>query len=75
MYSIGLGIETVSDAQKYRFRSSHDGKAVCGGGLFGVSRHPNYFREILVHSGNISSSFTVDWKKRRREKNVLADSI
>ncbi|KKP04857.1 hypothetical protein THAR02_03035 [Trichoderma harzianum] len=49
MYSIGLGIETVSDAQKYRFRSSHDGKAVCDGGLFAVSRHPNYFGEILVH--------------------------
>ncbi|KAL7945122.1 hypothetical protein V8C42DRAFT_324628 [Trichoderma barbatum] len=48
MYSVGLGIETVSDAQKYRFRSSHDGKAVCDGGLFAVSRHPNYFGEILV---------------------------
>ncbi|KAL6794345.1 hypothetical protein J3E68DRAFT_406526 [Trichoderma sp. SZMC 28012] len=49
MYSIGLGIETVSDAQKYRFRSTHDGKAVCDGGFFGVSRHPNCFWEIFVH--------------------------
>ncbi|KAL6837050.1 hypothetical protein V8C40DRAFT_260087 [Trichoderma camerunense] len=49
MYSIGLGIETVSDAQEYRFRRSHDGKAVCDGGLYAVSRYPNYFGEIPVH--------------------------
>ncbi|PTB37791.1 hypothetical protein M441DRAFT_60950 [Trichoderma asperellum CBS 433.97] len=49
MYSIGLMMETVSDAQKYRFRSKHDSQAVCDKGLFAVSRHPNYFGEIIVH--------------------------
>ncbi|KAM0255683.1 hypothetical protein ACHAQJ_005527 [Trichoderma viride] len=49
MYSVGLVIETMSDAQKFRFRSKHDGQAVCDEGLFAVSRHPNYFGEILVH--------------------------
>ncbi|EHK39998.1 uncharacterized protein TrAtP1_006025 [Trichoderma atroviride] len=49
LYSIGLAIEAISDAQKYRFRSKHDGQAVCDQGLFAVSRHPNYFGEIIVH--------------------------
>lgn len=53
MYSIGLMMETVSDAQKYRFRSKHDSQAVCDKGLFAVSRHPNYFGEIIVHFGKI----------------------
>lgn len=68
MYSIGLGIETVSDAQKYRFRSTHDGKAVCDGGLFGVSRHPNCFWEIFVHFGNINSSSYRSLKKKKKKK-------
>lgn len=46
-------METVSDAQKYRFRSKHDSQAVCDKGLFAVSRHPNYFGEIIVHFGKI----------------------
>lgn len=51
LYAIGLVIETVSDAQKYRFRITHDGKAICNTGLFAVSRHPNYFAEIIIQFG------------------------
>jgi len=49
LYSIGLFMESVSDIQKYRFRSKHqkDG-AVCNVGLFRFTRHPNYFGEIII---------------------------
>lgn len=48
LYAIGLAMETVSDAQKYRFRSSHPREDICDTGLFKFSRHPNYFGEIIV---------------------------
>jgi steroid 5-alpha reductase family enzyme len=65
LYSIGLAVEAISDAQKYRFRSKHDSKAVCDKGLFSVSRHPNYFGEIIVHFGKITFCLPVAllWKK------------
>lgn len=49
MYFIGLIMESVSDVQKYRFRSAHgsDGE-VCDVGFFAWTRHPNYFGEILI---------------------------
>lgn len=49
LYAIGFIIESVSDVQKYRFRSRHgrDG-AVCDVGFFAWTRHPNYFGEILI---------------------------
>lgn len=49
LYSIGLIMESASDVQKYRFRSAHgsDG-AVCDVGFFALSRHPNYFGEIII---------------------------
>lgn len=48
LFVIGFAMESVSDVQKYRFRQTHDGKAVCDRGLFAVSRHPNYFGEIII---------------------------
>ncbi|KJZ77523.1 hypothetical protein HIM_03247 [Hirsutella minnesotensis 3608] len=48
LYAIGLAMESISDVQKYRFRSSHDGKSVCDKGFFAFSRHPNYFGEIII---------------------------
>ncbi|KAF1997613.1 oxidoreductase-like protein [Amniculicola lignicola CBS 123094] len=49
LFSIGLVMESVSDIQKYRFRTAHgsDG-AVCSVGLFSWTRHPNYFGEIII---------------------------
>lgn len=49
LYAIGLTMESVSDIQKYNFRSKHqnDG-AVCDVGFFKWTRHPNYFGEILL---------------------------
>ncbi|KAK1767112.1 DUF1295-domain-containing protein [Phialemonium atrogriseum] len=51
MFAVGLVVETVSDAQRFAFRSRNDKNAVCDAGLFRVSRHPNYFGEILLHFG------------------------
>ncbi|KAK3695162.1 hypothetical protein B0T22DRAFT_96140 [Podospora appendiculata] len=48
MYAIGLVMESVSDVQKYRFRSRNDKAAICDRGFFAVSRHPNYFGEIII---------------------------
>jgi len=49
LYAIGLVMESVSDIQKYIFRSKHqnDG-AVCEVGFFSWTRHPNYFGEIII---------------------------
>jgi hypothetical protein len=43
---------SVSDIQKYRFRSAHqhDG-AVCDVGFFAWTRHPNYFGEMIIQFG------------------------
>lgn len=48
LYAIGLVMETVSDAQRYRFRVNNDKAAICDKGLFALSRHPNYFGDIIV---------------------------
>ncbi|GAO18630.1 uncharacterized protein UV8b_05455 [Ustilaginoidea virens] len=48
LFALGFVMESVSDVQKYRFRRDRDASAVCDAGLFAVSRHPNYFGEILV---------------------------
>ncbi|KAK4997441.1 hypothetical protein LTR66_003136 [Elasticomyces elasticus] len=50
-FAIGMIFESVSDVQKYRFKNSEEGKqpgAICNVGFFKVSRHPNYFGEILI---------------------------
>ncbi|TLS22623.1 uncharacterized protein PpBr36_05590 [Pyricularia pennisetigena] len=53
LWSVGFIMESVSDAQKYRFRSSHEGNrsAICDKGLFALSRHPNYFGEMILQFG------------------------
>lgn len=49
LYVIGLGMESISDIQKYIFRSNPANKKhVCDKGLFSWSRHPNYFGEIII---------------------------
>lgn len=49
---IGLGIvgEAIADWQLYDFKQSGD-KGVCTVGLWGLSRHPNYFCEWLTWLG------------------------
>jgi steroid 5-alpha reductase family enzyme len=54
LFVIGLGMESISDIQKYIFRRDQPKSAVCDKGLFGWSRHPNYFGEIILHFGELS---------------------
>jgi steroid 5-alpha reductase family enzyme len=49
LYAIGFTMESVSDIQKYLFRSRNtDKSAICDKGFFSWSRHPNYFGEIII---------------------------
>lgn len=49
LFAIGFFMESVSDVQKYRFRSKPENKGkVCDIGLFTWTRHPNYFGEIIM---------------------------
>jgi len=52
LFSLGLLIESISDAQKFRYRSTPENKAHwVDVGLWKYSRHPNYFGELLVWWG------------------------
>ncbi|GAB7364436.1 hypothetical protein MBLNU230_g4977t1 [Neophaeotheca triangularis] len=51
IWALALGLEALSDVQKYRFKQTAAGKApgaICDVGCFRWSRHPNYFGEILT---------------------------
>ncbi len=50
IWLIGLIIESVADAQKYKFNQKNKNKFISSG-LWKVSRHPNYFGEILCWIG------------------------
>jgi steroid 5-alpha reductase family enzyme len=52
LWLAGFGIEVVADWQKYQFRRdpAHRGQFIRHG-LWAVSRHPNYFGEIVLWSG------------------------
>lgn len=47
----GLVGETLADAQLRRFRATAPAGSICDAGLWGWSRHPNYFFEWLVWCG------------------------
>ena len=52
LWALGFFLESVSDVQKYQFRSNPANKGrVCDVGLFTWSRHPNYFGEMLQQFG------------------------
>ncbi|KAI4254037.1 MAG: hypothetical protein LQ352_003342 [Teloschistes flavicans] len=49
LFAIGFILESVSDVQKYLFRSDPSNKGkVCDIGFFTWTRHPNYFGEIII---------------------------
>ncbi|KAL8393602.1 hypothetical protein RB595_003372 [Gaeumannomyces hyphopodioides] len=52
LFAVGFVMESVSDVQRYLFRSRNkDSAAVCDKGFFYFSRHPNYFGEIIIQFG------------------------
>jgi steroid 5-alpha reductase family enzyme len=52
VWAIGLIIETIADAQKYNFNNTAANKdKFIDHGLWKISRHPNYFGEILCWVG------------------------
>lgn len=52
IYAFGLVFETVADYQKTMFRSKPENKGkFITSGLWSLSRHPNYFGEILLWYG------------------------
>lgn len=63
LWGIGFIMESVSDIQKYRFRTANgsDG-TVCDVGFFAWTRHPNYFGEIIIQFGG-SWRCICSWRK------------
>lgn len=52
VFAVGLVVESIADAQKYRFKLSATGASTfMAAGIWKYSRHPNYFGEILVWWG------------------------
>lgn len=60
LWLIGFGFEAISDAQKSAFKSdpANRGKFIQSG-LWSLSRHPNYFGEILLWTGIAVIAFPV----------------
>jgi len=60
MWTAGFLIEVISDYQKSQFRANPDnaGKFITSG-LWSLSRHPNYFGEILLWTGLYLTSTSV----------------
>lgn len=47
MWSVGISIEATADQQKLTFKNSPANRGKwCDVGLWGYSRHPNYFGEV-----------------------------
>lgn len=48
-FGVGLLSEAIADQSKYLFKKNH--KGFCNTGIWGYSRHPNYFGEIFLWFG------------------------
>lgn len=51
IWAMGLGIETVADMQKFTFKAKNPTGLWPDTGLWHLSRHPNFFGEMLVWWG------------------------
>lgn len=58
LFALGFTVETVADAQLARFKATPDSAGkLFDGGLWGVSRHPNYLGEMIVWVGLALAAF------------------
>lgn len=51
LWLAGLLIEVIADRQKRQFRAANGSDVFIQSGLWGLSRHPNYFGEIMLWAG------------------------
>jgi steroid 5-alpha reductase family enzyme len=51
LWVLGFMIEIIADRQKRQFRKTHGSSKFITTGLWALSRHPNYFGEIMLWSG------------------------
>ena len=52
LWAVGMAFEVVADMQKSQFRAQPDNRGqFIRTGLWSISRHPNYFGEILLWFG------------------------
>ena len=47
----GFAVEVIADRQKRQFRQAHGSDTFITAGLWSLSRHPNYFGEIVLWTG------------------------
>lgn len=60
VWAIGFGIEATADRQKGRFRADPTNKGrFINSGLWALSRHPNYFGEIVLWTGVAIIAFPI----------------
>ncbi|PIA33594.1 hypothetical protein AQUCO_04100194v1 [Aquilegia coerulea] len=60
MWAVGFSVEATADQQKLLFKNSTQNRGKwCNVGLWKVSRHPNYFGELLLWWGIFVSSTPV----------------
>ena len=55
----GFAIEVIADRQKRQFRQAHGSDTFITAGLWSLSRHPNYFGEIVLWTGIALLTFPV----------------
>ena len=55
----GFAVEVIADRQKRQFRQAHGSDTFITTGLWSLSRHPNYFGEIILWTGIALLTFPV----------------
>ncbi len=59
LFVVGFLFEAVADVQRFHFRTHRDRSSILDTGLFAVSRHPNYFGEIILQFGESLNTFLI----------------
>jgi steroid 5-alpha reductase family enzyme len=68
LFAVGMVIETLADAQKWRFKATHPAGQYCNVGLWSMSQHPNFFGNLVLWAG----IFILNLPALVRSKRILA---